>query len=161
MTLQHLYITPTFLSKEETNYFIDFHKQEGRSLAKDFYGNKIIPVIPLLQDDVLRFVFTRICAHIQAIDNNLFPNNMEIVKWHEDKHQEAHVDFEYHPYTSIIYLNDDYEGGETFIDQRTIKPERGKMITFQGADMLHGVKKIIKGTRYTIPIWYKNISNVN
>ena len=148
---------PTFLSKCECEFFINFHEDCWRFLAKDFHGNKVIPFTPLLQDYRFRYVYTKICAHIQSIDPNLYPNNVEIVKWHEGKNQESHLDFDYHPYTSIIYLNDNYDGGQTFVDKEIVTPETGKMITFKGAEIPHGVNKIEKGTRYTIPIWYKDI----
>ena len=88
-------------------------------------------------------------------DNNLMCNYSQIVFWPTNSSQEAHYDDDYHPATSILYLNDNYEGGETFIGDKVIKPKQGKMIIFNGDKILHGVNKVTKGERYTIPAWYK------
>jgi hypothetical protein len=62
-------------------------------------------------------------------------------------------------YTLIIYLNDDYEGGETVfpIINKTIKPEKGKAVLFQNIDengkiikeSLHRGSEIRKGKLLT------------
>ena len=64
-------------------------------------------------------------------------------------------------YSSIIYLNDDYEGGETYIglpghklNDTIIKPKTGRLVSFRGKDIPHGVNKVTKGTRFTLPAWY-------
>jgi hypothetical protein len=43
---------------------------------------------------------------------------------------------------------------ETFIDNKIIVPSKGKIVTFQGSKALHGVNEILKGNRYTVPVWY-------
>lgn len=64
-------------------------------------------------------------------------------------------------YSTIIYLNEDFEGGELFFpqyDNLTLKPEIGTMICFKGdSKHLHGVKKITSGIRYTISIFWEEI----
>lgn len=54
----------------------------------------------------------------------------------------------------IIYLNDDYEGGELYFTQHDLKirPKSGTLITFPGTDeYLHGVANVLPGkTRYVI-----------
>ena len=54
----------------------------------------------------------------------------------------------------IIYLNDDYEGGDLYFTQHNlrIKPKAGTLITFPGTDeYLHGVANVLPGkTRYVI-----------
>jgi len=56
----------------------------------------------------------------------------------------------------LIYLNDDYDGGEIYFPRQeiSIKPKAGTLITFPGSlHYIHGVNKIISGTRYTITEW--------
>jgi hypothetical protein len=54
----------------------------------------------------------------------------------------------------IIYLNDDYEGGELYFTQHDlrVKPKAGTLVTFPGTDKyLHGVANVLPGkTRYVI-----------
>jgi len=62
-------------------------------------------------------------------------------------------------YSSLCYLNDDYEGGELFFETgESFKMKALSCIIFpSGKPYGHGVKKIIKGKRYTIPSWYRLI----
>ena len=64
-------------------------------------------------------------------------------------------------YSSIIYLNDDYEGGETYIglpghelNDTIVKPKTGRLVSFRGKDIPHGVNEVTQGTRFTLPAWY-------
>ena len=66
------------------------------------------------------------------------------------------------PYTdfaSILYLNDDFEGGETYFEDGNIcKPETGTCVIFESMKHFHGVHPANvdgKGSdRMTAPIWY-------
>ena len=43
-------------------------------------------------------------------------------------------------YASILYLNDDFEGGETFFEDGTVlKPKQGTCVIFQSMKHFHGV----------------------
>lgn len=56
----------------------------------------------------------------------------------------------------LIYLNDDYEGGElVFPNQHiTVKPKTGMMIAFPSDHHFpHGVVPVTKGTRYALVTW--------
>ena len=61
-------------------------------------------------------------------------------------------------FSSIFYINDDYEGGEIFFPEYNmkIKPKAGTFITWpSNAKYMHGVCEITDGYRYTIPsLWY-------
>ena len=60
-------------------------------------------------------------------------------------------------FTVILYLNDDYEGGELYFTQHNIKikPKAGSIITFPGDHTnIHGVSEVLNNTRYTIVSWW-------
>jgi hypothetical protein len=67
--------------------------------------------------------------------------------------------------SSLIYLNDDYEGGELWFpqyDNYSIKPEVGTLILFRGDEnTLHGVKKVESGIRYTISLFWEDTEYKN
>ena len=52
--------------------------------------------------------------------------------------------------TLIVYLNDDYAGGETIFDQATIEPQKGMALIFihglmhEGAEVLAGRKYVLR-----------------
>lgn len=57
-------------------------------------------------------------------------------------------------YGSIIYINDNYLGGEIYFPQHQIEitPKAGTLIFFPSSKYyLHGVRKILAGVRYTSP----------
>ena len=59
-------------------------------------------------------------------------------------------------YGSIVYLNDDYGGGELlFEDGQKFKLEKNSCIFFKGdIKNRHEVLEITEGKRYTLPAWY-------
>ena len=60
--------------------------------------------------------------------------------------------------TSVTYLTDNFEGGETcFIDGTKIKPLVGRTIIFDGNHYKHGVAAS-SDVRFAMPIWYKESS---
>tara|TARA_R110002020_G_scaffold242710_2_gene456064 strand:- start:233 stop:673 length:441 start_codon:yes stop_codon:yes gene_type:complete len=83
------------------------------------------------------------------------PDNMEIVLWNKNSKMESHYDEGGNTFSFIIYLNDDYNGGETVIDDITIKPKTGRLVLFSNGFYLHKVNKIKDKKRYTLVGWYK------
>ena len=71
--------------------------------------------------------------------------------------KEPHWYCHWRDYSSILYLNDNYEGGETvFKFQKQIQtPVQGTAILFPASyGYTHGVKKVESGERYTIASWF-------
>lgn len=72
-------------------------------------------------------------------------------------HQDAYGDNAPLRYSIVVYLNNDYEGGEiNFPDHDfMIKPEAGSMVIFP-SDYRHESKLITNGNKYMVPaFWYK------
>lgn len=69
-----------------------------------------------------------------------------------DSHGEPNA-FEINKYVAILYLNEDYEGGELYFPDHEIefRPAANSLIIFPGGvENMHGVKEITSGTRYTM-----------
>ncbi|CAG9759257.1 unnamed protein product [Ceutorhynchus assimilis] len=71
--------------------------------------------------------------------------------------------FSWRDYSTILYLNDDFDGGEFVFAsdskgrhiQSTITPKCGRMVAFSsGKENLHGVKAVRKGKRCAIAVWF-------
>jgi predicted 2-oxoglutarate/Fe(II)-dependent dioxygenase YbiX len=100
-------------------------------------------------------------------DKPVYPDTTQLVRWHEGLELTPHVD-NLHPdgsangtphrsHSFIIYLNDDYDGGETFFPGYGVRlqPKAGALLLFgAGLDYVHGVTKITKGLRYTCAGWF-------
>lgn len=107
-----------------------------------------------------------------------FPTNPAIVRWlpgqyqlpHADKelHEEPNVgvpnDFPHYDIAGLLYLNDDYEGGELYFPLHEIefKPKAGAAYFFPGDRFyIHGVREIKSGIRYVIPFFWTILSHNN
>lgn len=97
----------------------------------------------------------------------IYSDTIQLVRWSEGMSMPPHAD-NAHPdgsphelvhrkYASVVYLNEDYEGGELYLPRVGIevKPKQGLLVGFRG-DFTHehGVKLITRGIRYTMPGWY-------
>lgn len=73
-------------------------------------------------------------------------------------HSDSHAGLEFVMFSTVVYLNDDYEGGEIYFPNQDveIKPSAGDMVIFPGGghEYMHGVKPVISGRRYTIAMWH-------
>ena len=90
-------------------------------------------------------------------------NQLDLLKYEKDNHYDYHVDsifFTQRTLSSILFLNNDYEGGElsfknTFNDDEiSIKPTPGTLLVWPSNILFpHAVKPVKKGIRYTIVAW--------
>ena len=119
--------------------------------------------------DVIEYYSNEYAKEYQIELGYLTP--LSISKYYVGKSMGLHVDSygndnngkdEISPTLSIVvYLNDDYEGGELYFkNQRvTIKPSAGSIVIFpSNMPYLHESKIIKKGTKYMSPgFWYKKL----
>lgn len=112
-------------------------------------------------------IFTDVKAKLRDYWHNtnpLYGDIFQIVRWQPgDKLEPPHADaehingdphpFAYREYAAIIYLNQDYTGGQIYFPGFRMIPEisTGTLAIFPGTlDYLHGVTPVRSGTRYTI-----------
>ena len=84
-------------------------------------------------------------------------NCVQIVFWPVGESHDWHDDTIYYDITTITYLNEDFEGGRTIVEDVEIKPETGKYVEFN-SNKKHMVSKLISGERFVLLCWYKNES---
>jgi len=90
-----------------------------------------------------------------------------IIRWFPGLEQRPHADkqlndgspnpFPTYDLNSLLYYNDDFEGGELYYPQHDIvvKPKPGLAVAHPGdVNYLHGVKMVTKGERFTTPSFY-------
>ena len=59
-------------------------------------------------------------------------------------------------YNSLIYLNDDFDGGEFKTKEGIkIKPKKGMLTFFRGDKVWHGVERVYLQDRKTIILWWQ------
>jgi predicted 2-oxoglutarate/Fe(II)-dependent dioxygenase YbiX len=170
-SVDNIQIIPNFLSEEEITYLlthIDERRKNSFVSQKDNDGNptawihnyECIVDAHDIQNRVKKEVVKKFGnENIKAMAG---PNNyLNIARWDKGTKLTLHVDdlgyvAENHLPT-LVYLNDDYEGGEISFATHpvTIKPKTGDLIMFPGnMHYAHEVKEVLSGTRYTLPIWF-------
>ena len=98
----------------------------------------------------------------------LYPEFTHLVLWTPGRFMNRHLDNGYsetdklrsRKVSSITYLNDDFDGGVTYIRTETghdymSKPKTGSVVFFlSGAENMHGVTMLKNNMRVTLPIWF-------
>lgn len=160
-----------FISKENCEYLI--RSAIGSDLwengGTDFWANRVMNYTTLKKyDEVAGQIMLDAnirCSNV--IRNNyhvpeIYSDTLQIIRWFPGMEQPPHADdmtntditgLEHRAFGSIIYLNDDYEGGNTYYPNYDIKitPKSGTLAVHPGdPEHLHGVTKIEGGMRYTI-----------
>lgn len=88
----------------------------------------------------------------------VYPTFVDLVLWNQDKSMPAHVDnevegFKHRHISAVTYLNNDFKGGRTFINDIEYTPKKGYTLIFK-SDTFHGVTKITEGQRGILATWF-------
>jgi len=166
-------VQQSFLSKEIcsdiVNYAIDtddwnkaskFEFWSGRTIPLSKLGK---PLADMILDEVREYI--KKCYGIDYV----YCDTIDLIKWtpglSQPVHMDACEDLEHRDYGSIIYLNDNFDGGNTFYANKelTIKPKTGAIAVHPGSkEYEHGVTTVENGTRYTIAsFWTKEMGKAS
>jgi len=166
---------PTNICDQILENFI-FQEKESDN-GESFFDNRTIPYSKIKNVDlkklvnVYRFESTFIARSI--FKTNLYPEYTDLVYWKNGTSMSVHSDsfmldgspgkYPWRYATAVTYLNDDYEGGETYFPNFNYvsKPKKGTTLLFlTDLEHIHGVKETF-GDRYTMPIWFtKNFNYI-
>lgn len=137
-----------FTDDEINKLLMGFHLRENN---KNTYRDTV--VLDLFKDD-LNWLNNKYSSYIK---NNVI-DWAQMVKWPNGSSQDLHIDNRENHTTlsSITFLNHNFDGGETYFTEGTVvRPQKNKTLFFSGVELIHGVKKVTNGERYTIAAWYK------
>lgn len=173
-------IQTNFLTKEEIDTLLDFakNKEEWENGGSDFWDNRSLnaPILMRSQSEKDRQIGTMLYNISERMgyvlkslykEKEIYCDTFQIVRWFDGQEQPPHCDdmrnhdhtqevfkaYHHRDFGAIVYLNNDYEGGRTFYPQHSeeIIPEPGKLAIHPGGtDHMHGVTKVVGGTRYTL-----------
>ena len=97
----------------------------------------------------------------KLIEHNVFGMPPSLYKYSKGYSLPLHMDTKYYKwitYASVIYFNDDYEGGELSFPKLNIniKPKARELIIFSQTEneYYHEIKRIKEGTRYSSATWW-------
>jgi 2OG-Fe(II) oxygenase superfamily len=161
-----------FLAKEECDFIVDFCESDslfdrstiGKSRAVTYLRTSFSASLHDLDKNRLNALFDKVSGVL-----NVQPGNIEFpqcVKYNVTEDFKIHFDVDENLkrlFTVLIYLNDDFEGGETYFPElsRTIIPKKGKALIFENMDRgnntyiyaAHAGLPVKKGVKYACNVW--------
>jgi hypothetical protein len=126
---------PSFLTSDEINYFMDIFYSENMN----YFG-----------DDVYKFYYVNLMNKTLEVNkfSKFFFKKFRVQMINETINQIETYHTHLTPWSFIIFLNEDFTGGEVFFDDVEYKPKKGDMLYFSGEER-HRVNNCI-GNRYTL-----------
>lgn len=147
-----IFVQNDFIPKAYCDFLIS--RFDELPVDEDHRDTRIINLNDYLDLVDVKYINAKINGFVQSCYNNtdIYVNHSQIVRW-GSQGQNPHYDFPPYCCTTILYLNDEFSGGQTVVGDDIIVPKRGKIVCFNGRDILHKVNDII-GTRYTVATWH-------
>jgi len=149
-----IYVVDNFLDTASADMLLSHftkHCHKASSYENTFtldVNNKNIKLIDFCISEV-----TKICNDLE--DNKVICSLAQIVKWPEGSNKLDHVDPSDDVFAAVIFLNDDFDGGETAFETGEIQPSKGECLIFKNGQLKHSVKTVKNGHRYTLSMWFK------
>jgi predicted 2-oxoglutarate/Fe(II)-dependent dioxygenase YbiX len=117
-------------------------------------------LLDMIQETAL-MVYSFVLNNYNSKFDHFIDEKTHIAKFVEGKGMHEHFDASRpNDIATLIYLNNDYDGGDIYFPKYEIsfKPEPGDLLCFpDNPSFVHGVKPIIRGTRFTLPRWFTRI----
>jgi len=152
------YIKENFITKKECEDFILMSKSpsEKMRLKYDFDNN------PLWEERLVYItehpIVKKVQKHFKDIFNfDLKIDEAQIQNWIIGSNSPLHTHIRRPTvrYNSLLYLNDNYDGGEFKTEFLSLKPQPGMLTLFDGQKTLHGLNTVKNKDRFTIIFWWK------
>ena len=169
-----------FVSPETCETILNWFKNEKRLSTNEgnsLFNNRTIPFSSINNTTIKQLVngfrFDATAKARELFQQNLYPDYTDLVYWPSSMSMDVHADavwldgtpamFPYRYCAGVCYLNDDYEGGETYFPNFNVEsqPKKGKVVLFpSNLEYQHGVREVV-GDRYTMPLWFsKDVKNL-
>jgi hypothetical protein len=136
-----------FISNEYCDKLIKVHQQHCTSKVEPFEQRPYY----------INGKFPEIENKIEKLCKNLSPlsllDTIAIVHWSVGSYMKPHYDNPKDLFACLIYLNDDYKGGQTCFEGVEIQPEKGKLFLFSACGVKHWVNMVQESDRYTLGLW--------
>ena len=162
-----------FVEPEMSEALVKYFEKEDRWGETAFNGSHGAPVQPGavkpsefgLSDTIFEDINQKLEEAVAGVyGRKVKASSIQAQKWEEGSSANPHSDnsdFDGNPtegfadlkYVGILYLNEDYEGGDLFFPEHdiSIHPNPGSMYIFSGGvENIHGVTEITSGTRYSV-----------
>ena len=162
------------MSMERCQEMILFHKSHrhltGVGDGSDYTGIRFMHIhTPHIREWIAEVIVNLIGEIRKTSDQVVYPEMIALNEWPIGGFQKPHLDTYSNQemnhgtspdkpsreWTCILYLNDNFNGGRTYIpDGETYEPETGSGLLFQGIYIPHGVSKVRRHPRHTLSFWF-------
>ena len=111
-------IVKNFINKKLCQFLIKWHEeywpQLDGNLTENHFNQNVINIHNIDKNE-FKFIGARLNAEIQKISKYHYANYFQLTKWNTGCAAEAHKDIQNHIWSSILYLNNNFTGGETIV----------------------------------------------
>jgi predicted 2-oxoglutarate/Fe(II)-dependent dioxygenase YbiX len=171
---------PSFLSPAECALLVEAAnglaaQQKVEGITEDFWKGRILFLRDVARQRsgaaaVMRDAQRRVTQRLRRfyeLTAPLFADTVQLVRWRQGMSMPPHADranpdgsphqMPFRVFASIVYLNDDYEGGELYFPRLdlVVRPGRGMLLAFTGGwHHEHAVLTVLQGDRLTMPAFY-------
>ena len=166
LVYEKVLVIDDFLSPEQCAWMVDYAKSKPSTHLEDdpFWDNRIWHDAPHPPDIKKKLSTIRDLISAEFRTKAAPPeSSWQIVRWQDGLCMPLHMDYgakgEYpnREFASIIYLNDDYLGGQTYLKSgEVIIPKTGRLVIFRGGSKPHGVRTVT-GDRFTCINWHPEV----
>lgn len=169
-----------FLDNDQVNLLLDLclNTDQWRRINNSVWDNRTINFYTLINEQKFAPTIKDILKRTQNIIkqeyglDDIYADTIDLCRWFPESNQPPHCDNmfgtndhavnKHRDFGCIIYLNDDYGGGETYYPDNncSIKPKAGKLAIHPAdCNHRHGVKTVKDKIRYTVAsFWTTNFS---
>lgn len=167
---------PDFCGYRTREVLVDMYQDSTNLYTRDsleFWDNRLLslrsvlfhfPFLGLEIKSLVRSAIERI-REFYGVEAPLYPDVINLVGWRPGQSMPMHADnayadgsphaLDYRLYSGLVYLNDDYEGGELRLVQgvkaEEIRPPAGTLISLPcGLTHIHGVAPVTTGIRVVL-----------
>ena len=146
-----------FFDVRVCNYLITYFHESPNKVKWD-PGVELIRLYDHMHNDSIKKIHHVLVRHgLDCYGPKYYIENFEVVCRAPGNIMKLHKDFTHHDHTIIVYLNDNFESGETNVEGVNIAAKTGKAVTFPGNAMEHGVNEVQGKARYVLTCWWAQL----
>lgn len=165
---EHIFRIDNFLSADECDRYLIWSEQQGYEDAKVQIDGRQVEYKSIRNNQRILFkdesLAEKLWQRFEPCAINTFGNTTAIglnelfrfYKYEPGQRFKKHRDGSYvrseleaSYFTLLLYLNDDFEGGETRFETTEIKPEKGMAVVF-AHDIKHSSEPVLSGIKYVL-----------
>lgn len=159
-------IIDNFITEEDALLIISEIKNPSDTKPYPEYYKKRFGGTALPYNDTINSVLKKYALKSNTIHQKLNPsekNNIKTFKsfaswWHTGSYGSLHIDDQnpepFIEYSTVIYLNDEFEGGKIFFPKKIFEyqPKKYSAVFFksEGAEWIHGISPVESGERFVL-----------